>query len=214
MSSIADIAPAVFRWATAMFKQFPIMSAIVVIMAIIMVSMIMYMATHVITGIPIAISRVQQQYFSDYVGFPIDNPELDAQSISYGEITITNISTKEKVAIDIILHITGSDGTNIKTRADLIGPFGMMLGKDDKEAKHSANSPFGEAQKYFRTPVELVPGQIERRRLEFLFGSAFRDQFTTIMLHNHNYKFDLEISDLISGIVITMNLPAEYRGDQ
>jgi hypothetical protein len=48
----------------------------------------------------------------------------------------------------------------------------------------------------------------------FLFGSAFRSQFTTIMLHNHNYKFDLEIGDLISGRTIIMHLPAEYRGDQ
>jgi hypothetical protein len=122
-----DIAQVAFRWATAMVKQFPIMSSIVVLLAIIMIVMITYMMTHVITGIPIAVSRVQQQYFSDYVGFPIDKPELDAQSISYGEITITNISADEKVAIDIMLHITGPDGTNIKTRADLTGPFGMIL---------------------------------------------------------------------------------------
>jgi hypothetical protein len=130
-----NIALVVLRWAVAMFKQFPMMASTVVIMVIIMIIMIIYMAIHVALGIPIAISRVQQHYFSNYVGFPIDKPELDAQSISYGEVTITNISSKEKVILDI-------------------------------------------------------------------------------MLHDDDYKFDLEIRDLISGSVITMHLPAEYRGDQ
>jgi hypothetical protein len=166
-----NIALVVLRWATAMFRQFPTMSYIVVLLAIIMIIMITYMAVHIITGIPIAISRIQQHHFSNYVGFPIDRPELDAQSISYGEVTITNISNNnEKVAVDFTLHITGQDGTNIKSRADLVGPFGMILGKDDKTAKHSANLPFGEALRYFRNPVELAPGQVERRQLEFLFA--------------------------------------------
>ena len=213
MQDIANIALAALRWITAMFKQFPFMSILVVVMVMIVIVMVTYMASHIVTGIPIAISRVQQKSFSNYVGFPVDKQELDAMSISYGEITITNISTKEKVTIDLILHITGPDGTNIKTSADLVGPFGMILGKDDKTSKLAASAPFGEAPKYFRNPVELTPEQTERRQLVFIFGSESRGKFNTIM-HDQNYHFDLEISDLISGSRITMHLPAEYRGDQ
>jgi hypothetical protein len=99
-----DFALAALRWATAMFRQFPTMSSLVVLMLVIMIGMIAYMASHIITGIPIAISRVQQKNFSNYVGFPVDKQELDAQSISFGEITITNISTKEKVATRLLLR--------------------------------------------------------------------------------------------------------------
>jgi hypothetical protein len=40
--------------------------------------------------------------------------EWDAQSISYGDITVTNISTTGKVALEFILYITGQGGVNLR----------------------------------------------------------------------------------------------------
>jgi hypothetical protein len=201
---------------TAMLKQFPYMSGIIALMLLIIICMLVYMNMNLITGIPVAVSRIQMHHFSNYVGFPVGRREWDAQSISYGDITVTNISTTEKVALEFILHITGPDRVNLKARADLTGPFGMILGKDDNTARQSVNRPFGEILQYFRNPVELNHGQIERKRLEFVFdfGSDLRDRFAMIMMHDQDYKFDLEISDLISGRMIVIPIPGEYRGDQ
>jgi hypothetical protein len=208
MPTIPDFPLAVLRWATAMFKQFPTMSVLIVLMAIIMVAMAGYMATHIITGIPVSISRIQLHHFSNYVGFPVDKNH-DAQSINYGEVTIANISTKEKVALDMLLHVTGPGQINVKAKADLLGPLGMILGKDDNRSRSSSAATFGEPPTYFRNTVELAPGQIERRQLVFLFdfGSELRDRFAMIMIHDQDYKFDLEISDMISGRTIVMNIP-------
>jgi len=216
--NFADFAPAALRWATAMFKQFPIMSSSVVLMMVIVSGMITYMATHITRGISVAISRVEQKVFANYAGFPVDKQEWDAQAIDYGEITITNISAKENVALNLTLHITGKDGTDLKAPTDLVGPFGMIMGKDDLVTKHLANSSFGEPPKYFRNPIELAPGQTERKRLKFLFNfgglGEIRGNFAMSMMRRENYNFDLEISDLISGNTKIMHLPAEYRGDK
>ena len=210
-----DYALTAFRWATAMIKQFPILSSISVLMLILGIGLLIYIATHLITGIPIAISRVQMQGAVNYVGFPVERHELDAQLISYGEITITNISATEKVALDFMLHITDPGVVDITSKADLIGPFGMILGKDDNAAKRIANLPFGEAPKYFRNPVELEPRQIERKRLVFLFNvGPLRDNVAMILIHPLKYKFDLEIKDLLSDRAIVIHLPGEYRGDK
>jgi hypothetical protein len=215
MAAMTDFALVIFHWVTAMIRQFPVISFIIAVELISIIGMILYVGAHLITGIPIAISKVQMHHFSNYVGFPVGRREWDAQSISYGDITVTNISPTEKVALEFILHITGPDGMNLKTRADLTGPFGMILGKDDNTAKQSVNRLFGETPKYFRNPVELDHGQIEKKRLEFVFdfGSDLRDKFAMIMTHDQDYKFELEISDLISGRTIVVHIPGEYRGD-
>jgi len=75
------------------------LSAFVIIAILFVISAIVYMAKHLTTGIPVAISRVQQSAFVNYAGFPVPTPEDDAQVMSFGEVTITNISEKEKVAL-------------------------------------------------------------------------------------------------------------------
>ena len=210
-----EVAFAAFRWTTAMLKQFPWLSAFVIIAFLFVISAIVYMAKHLTTGIPVAISRVQQSAFVNYAGFPVPTPEDDAQVMSFGEVTITNISEKEKVALDLNLRIEGADGTSFSVPANLRGPFGTVWGKDDKVAKYFATAPIGEPQKHFRNPVELSPGQVERRQLDFIFNfSGLRDRIVSIVAHDQNYTFDLEVVDLISGGRTKLRLPGEYRGDR
>jgi hypothetical protein len=160
------------------------MSALAVLMVTVGIGMLIYICMHITIGIPVAISRVQTRSFFNYAGFPVDRKEMDAQMISFGEITMTNISTNEKIALDLKLHVTAKNGVHIESSADLAGPLGMILGKDDSAAKQFATSAFGEASKYFRNTIELGPGQIERRRLSFLFdfGSEFREKVATLSL--------------------------------
>jgi len=86
---------------------------------------------------------------------------------------------------------------------------------DDKVAKYFATAPIGESQKHFRNPVELSPGQVERRQLDFIFNfSGLQDRIVSIVAHDQNYTFDLEVVDLISGGRTKLRLPGEYRGDR
>jgi hypothetical protein len=213
---MTDIALVALRWATAMFKQFPVMSWLSVAMLLGVIAIVAFMATHVTTGIPVGVTRVQQLSFSNYTGFPVSGNREDSQSFNYGEVTITNISPKEKVALELTLHITGPDGTNIKIPANLVGPYGMILGKDDRPTKYYTDAPFGEVKKFFRNPIELAPGQVERKLLTFLCNwgdSPLRDQMVAIVSMGQNYNFDLEITDFISGNRVTVRIPGEYRGD-
>jgi len=197
-----------------MFKQFPLLSLVAVIFIATGIALIIYLALHTTAGIPVAISRVQSSWFANYAGFT-DDKDNDAQVFSFGEVTITNTSTTEKVALDLFLHISAKDKaknkTSIRLPANLIGPFHMIYGKDDKASKTFANAGFGEPRNLFRSPVELSPGQVSRKELVFVI-SIGRDAVLDIAINGQNYDFDLEIDNLISGRDITISIPGEYRG--
>jgi len=79
-----------------------------------------------------------------------------------------------------------------------------------------AAAAFGVPLKFFKNPVELSPGQVERRMLFFLLnvGGEFRNQLMGIALEPGKYVLDLEVTDLITGQVAKLRLPADYRGDK
>lgn len=132
----------------------------------------------VVTGkIPIAVSGLQERV-SSYALFDNDR-DHDAWGITLGDsssrVTITNTSTTRSVSLDIWLYIQGEKLKNVKFLADLQGPHGLLLGKDDAVTK-SLIKMGREPIEYFRCPVALEPEQTMRGCLEFLqnFDSPIR----------------------------------------
>ena len=162
--------------------------------------------------IPIAISRIESRA-QGYAGF-FDEKEKDAWQLLFGDssslVTITNISTTKHITLDIWLHVIGDNIRNVKFLADLQGPFGLILGKDDATAK-SFQKLERDPMQYFKCPVTLQPQETTRRRLEFLqnYDSPIRDLLFAGM--GKGLRYELEIFDHVSGGTVRFSIPGEYR---
>jgi len=190
----------------AVIKQFPGLTTLVVALLVASGILVFYMYTHTAPTLPIAVSRVQQVFFSNYAQFPVSNREDDAQAISNGEVTITNTSS-DKLVLDLHLNIEGPKISNYRIRADLRGPFNLIYGKNDIA---SAKSP-GILGPLFQSPIELGPKQVERKRLIFLID-MHRELGLLLMSKSQDHTYRLEITDLISGNTISILIPGDYRG--
>jgi hypothetical protein len=151
---------------------------------------------HLTTGqLPVLISTVQRRYLANYSGA---GPQ--AVCASFGDVTIRNRSSHQKVALDLDLAVTPHDParvaptTRIPDRADLnaIARRGLT--------PHSL----------FRNPVELDPGEALRRELVFVIRSGA--DAAEITVPDRDYGFVLGVRDRLTGQRISMPLPSEYRG--
>lgn len=158
-------------------------------------------------SIPISIQELRLRIICDYAGFFEGKNPDDAQRIDLGEVTIANISKDRRVALDLVLRIAGKL-TNLPLQADLRGPQGLLLGKDDLYAK-LARAKDLERIEYFRNPVEIEPQEVQKKRLVFLF-TAGRAGFVA---KPRDYTYTLEVTDHMSGKSISIPIRGSYRGE-
>lgn len=161
-------------------------------------------------SIPISIQELRLRVIDGHAGFfSGENPD-DAQIINLGDVTIANISKDRRVALELVLRITGRT-TNLPLQADLRGPRGLLLGKDDLPAKWARTKKL-EVIEYFRNPVEIEPQQVQKKRLAFLF-TAGRAAFAPIVANPRGYTYALEVIDHMSGNAISIPIRGRYRGE-
>lgn len=160
-----------------------------------------------IDSIPISIRELRIRIISDYAGFFEGNNPDDAQLIDFGEVTIANISKDRRVALELVLRITGRL-TNMPLQADLRGPRGLLLGKDDLYAKLAAAKGL-ERIEYFRNPVEMEPQKVLKKRLAFMLTV----RKVGFVAKPRDYTYTLEVTDHMSGKSISIPIRGSYRGD-
>ncbi len=159
------------------------------------------------------ISMKAEPIFLNYSGFD-EVKDNDSQSIIFNDVIIGNTSIDHHAHLHINLRIQSDSGTDATLRGDAKDGFGRILGKHDR-ATASLKKFLGEGQKYIYSPLRLGPNEISEGRMAFVLPLApadLRNKITREAL-KHKWQYELQVTDHITGITVTMNVPGEYRGD-
>lgn len=168
-------------------------------------------------SIPIAFADIRRTAFNNYPmrGRPANPGEFDeAVAFAYGLVTIANISASRSATLNIFLHLTTDDGWDVKLPASLVGAFGHRLDQDAAIVPILANMGLA-APVYLENPIHLKAGDAITRNLVFMFeafDSANRTEFLMRVVNQPQFEERLVVSDLVSGLTLTLPIPASYRG--
>ena len=174
-------------------------------------------------NIPIAVSEVKLQWFSNYAGFYDGNAPEDDQAWSFGDVQIANTSDTKPVSLRIYLCLSGKGDdpkfkTNIKLLADGIGTgFGLKYHEEKLVAKDNGwvKTPTGwPVPNIVRCPINLKPHDPPvDAKLIFItgIGDIIREKIT-LGVANDKFAYSLLIKDHISGNNVSFPIPGSYRG--
>lgn len=172
-------------------------------------------------SIPIALSEVKSQWFSNYAGFHEGNSPEDDQAWSFGDVQIANISDNKTVSLKIYLCINAKQGEpkfSLKLLADGLGGWGLKY-QEQKTVSKGGSAweivPTGlPVPNIVRCPINLKPHDppIEAK-LVFItkWGDMLRERITLGAV-NDRFAYSLLIEDHISGNEISFPIPGSYRG--
>jgi hypothetical protein len=169
-----------------------------------------------VPAIPIAFEIKRLRSFAakhPFVDVASGDPDAGTAMVwDYGPVLISNISRDTAVTLEIHLRIKGPSNANFSLRADGQGPFGRVYGVNDKGTLMARNAGVSVAE-VFISPVHIPPQQSVQRDLKFFFGPP--PELRVEIIKNDVkglYDYGLEITDNISGVTISVPIPAKYRG--
>jgi hypothetical protein len=143
-----------------------------------------------------------------------DDADADPLVVNFGDIEITNTSAKHNVSLNIELHITStSDSTDITLPASDRSSLGLRLSRHGLANKIYAKHDMDELV-YFDNPTEIEPQKTVKKRLVFLNEIPIEaDRIDFLWRKRRDYIYKIIVKDLVSGYVVDVDVPGEYRGN-